>query len=64
MKHTLLLLALIVLIAPVALAQTPQTRTFAIDCWSGGHCALPCGGSGTGNYDCSDGTGGWTNGCV
>ncbi|HEX3129213.1 MAG TPA: 3D domain-containing protein [Thermoanaerobaculia bacterium] len=41
-----------------------QTKTLAIDCWSGGHCALPCGGSGQGNYDCSDGTGGWTPTCA
>lgn len=65
MKHALLLLALILLMAPAALAQTPpQTRTFSIDCWSDGHCAMPCGGSATGNYDCSDGTGGWTNACA
>ena len=46
-------------------AQAPpeQTITFAIDCWGGGHCAMPCGGSGQGNYDCSDGTGGWTPTC-
>ena len=46
-------------------AQAPpeQTITFAIDCWGGGHCALPCGGSGQGNFDCSDGTGGWTPAC-
>ncbi len=40
-----------------------QTTTLAIDCWSGGHCAMPCGGSGQGNYDCSDGTGGWSPTC-
>jgi 3D (Asp-Asp-Asp) domain-containing protein len=48
-----------------ALAQNPpQTMTFTIDCWSGGHCALPCGGSGQSNYDCSNGHGGWTPTCA
>lgn len=41
-----------------------ETMTFAIDCWSGGHCAMPCGGSAQGNYDCSEGTGGWSPTCV
>lgn len=59
-----LLLLLVFLFAVSAAMGQPQTRSFSIDCWSGGHCALPCGGSGTGNYDCSDGTGGWTNGCA
>ena len=42
----------------------PQTTTFSIDCWSGGHCAMPCGGSGNGNYSCSDGTGTWSPTCA
>jgi 3D (Asp-Asp-Asp) domain-containing protein len=40
-----------------------QTMTFPIDCWSGGHCAMPCGGSGQGNYACSNGHGAWTPTC-
>jgi hypothetical protein len=47
----------------VAAAAQEQVQTFAIDCWSGGHCAMPCGGGATGNYDCSDGTGGWSPTC-
>ena len=63
MKNRLLLAAPILFLL-VSTAAAQQTQTFAIDCWSGGHCALPCGGSANGNYDCSDGTGGWTNGCA
>lgn len=61
-----LALAVLVFAAWGTFAQTPppQTMTFSIDCWSGGHCAMPCGGSGQGNYDCSDGTGGWTPSCA
>lgn len=40
-----------------------QTTTVYIDCWSGGWCAMPCGGGVTGNYDCSSGHGGWTPSC-
>ncbi len=52
----------------VLLVATPlaaqQTMTIAIDCWSGGHCAMPCGGSGQGNYACSNGHGAWTPTCA
>ncbi len=48
--------------APPAEAQ--ETRTISIDCWSGGWCALPCGGGAPGNYDCSNGHGGWTPTCT
>lgn len=45
-------------------AAGDQTISITIDCWSGGHCALPCGGVAVGNYDCSDGTGTWTPRCA
>jgi len=37
-----------------------QLTVIPIDGWSGGWCELPCGSPGTGNYDCSNGHGGWT----
>lgn len=65
MKHTIRIAFLSLLFSSVAFGQQPpETRTFPIDCWSGGHCAMPCGGGATGNYDCSDGTGGWTSACA
>lgn len=55
---------LALLFACVALpAAGQQTMTFSIDCWSGGWCAMPCGGSGQGNYACSNGAGAWTPTC-
>lgn len=59
----LLLLSLLLLVSLSLSAQQDQTRTFTIDCWNGGHCAMPCGGGAQGNYACSDGTGAWVTGC-
>src|SRR6266508_3332395 len=57
----------VALLSFVSFAALPlaaqQTQTISIDCWSGGHCALPCGGSGQGNYACSNGHGAWTPTC-
>ena len=37
-----------------------QVTVIPIDGWSGGNCEMPCGNPGAGNYDCSNGHGGWT----
>lgn len=64
MRRVLSILLFATLSAGGAYAQTAQTVTIDLDCWSGGYCAMPCGGSGTGNYACSNGTGQWTDTCA
>jgi 3D (Asp-Asp-Asp) domain-containing protein len=58
-----LLSAMVLLFLAAAPLSAQLTKTFPIDCWSGGWCAMPCGGSSQGNYACSNGTGAWTNTC-
>ncbi|HEX6084958.1 MAG TPA: 3D domain-containing protein [Thermoanaerobaculia bacterium] len=60
MTKRLFLLSLLLL---AAVSISAETVTVSIDCWQGGHCAMPCGGSGQGNYACSDGSGQWFSGC-
>jgi hypothetical protein len=64
MRRLIPLLSFLLVLAGAAHAQQTQTVTIDLDCWSGGYCAMPCGGSSTGNYACSNGTGQWVNTCA
>jgi len=44
----------------VSTSAWAQVTVIPIDGWSGGNCEMPCGNPGQGNYDCSNGHGGWT----
>jgi len=44
----------------VSTSAWAQLTVIPIDGWSGGNCEMPCGNPGKGNYDCSNGHGGWT----